>query len=342
MTLIFPGARSFPLVFCLGLALVLIAGAPVHQAHSSEPLYVKNLSPVSGLFGLPSQRSAFTTDSGSFAAAVHSSLASHYVEDANSVESLNMDGETLRFAFEARLGIAENWDIQVEIPWLDHSGGNLDNIIDNWHDFLGMSDGGRPDVDQDLLDYRYQAPGASFVFEDDASGLGDITISLNHEFFRTPTSAISLALGYKFATAEEQDFLGSGSDDIFLTLRFSGDHLADLPLTWHGQVGYLRAGDADILGSRQENDLWFAGLSLDWGVSESLSLLAQVDAHAAPVESDLTALGDDAVMFSLGLRWQFARDWSADLNFIEDIRVETAPDITFQASLRYRLGQRRY
>ncbi|MEH6570244.1 MAG: DUF3187 family protein, partial [Halioglobus sp.] len=200
MTLIFPGARRFPFAPCQGLALVLIAGASV-QGHSSEPLYVKNLSPVSGLFGLPSQRSAFTTGSGSFAAAVHSSVANHYVEDSNDVESLNIDGETLRFALEARLGIAENWDIQVEIPWLDHSGGNLDSIIDSWHDLWGMSDGGRPDVDQDLLDYRYQAPGASFAFEDDASGLGDITVSLNHEFFRTPTSAAGLALGYKFASA---------------------------------------------------------------------------------------------------------------------------------------------
>ena len=339
--MIFPGARGFRFVVCQGLALVLIAGASA-QAHSSEPLYAKNLSPVSGLFGLPSQRSAFTTGSGSFATAVHSSVANHYVEHSNSAESLIIDGETLRFALEARLGIAENWDIQVEIPWLDHSGGNLDSTIDNWHDFFGMSDGGRPDVDQDRLDYRYRAPGASFAFEDDASGLGDITVSLNHQFFRTQNSSAGLALGYKFGSAKEQDFLGSGSDDIFLTLRFSGDHLAGLPLTWHGQVGYLRAGDAYILGSRAEKDLWFVGLSLDWGFSESLSLLAQVDAHAAPVKSNLTALGDDPVLFSLGLRWQFARDWSADLNFIEDIRVETAPDITFQASLRYRLGQRRY
>jgi hypothetical protein len=341
VALIFPEVRPF----CFGLCRCLILLLPSlfsALALSSEPIYVKNLSPVSGLLGLPSQRSAFTTGSGSFAAAIHSSIANHSVQESRSVEAVNIDGETLRIALEARLGIAENWDIQLEIPWLDHSGGNLDRVIENWHDLLGMSDGGRPDVDQDLLGYRYLAPGASFAFEDTASGLGDITVSLNHAFFRTQTTTAGLALGYKFDTAKEQDFLGSGSGDIFLALRFSGDHLADLPLTWHGQLGYLRAGDVDVLGSRQEKDLWFAGLALDWGISESVSLLAQVDAHAAPVDSDLTALGDDAVLLSLGLRWQFAREWSLDFNFIEDVRIETAPDITFQTSLRYRLGQGRY
>jgi hypothetical protein len=39
---------------------------------------------------------------------------------------------------------------------------------------------------------------------------------------------------------------------------------------------------------------------------------------------------------TLGARWRFAPDWSVDFNFVEDIQVETAPDVTFQASLRYR------
>jgi len=38
----------------------------------------------------------------------------------------------------------------------------------------------------------------------------------------------------------------------------------------------------------------------------------------------------------VGGRWRFARHWSAELSVIEDIRVQTGPDVTFQASLRYR------
>jgi long-subunit fatty acid transport protein len=75
---------------------------------------------------------------------------------------------------------------------------------------------------------------------------------------------------------------------------------------------------------------------VDWQVAERWSLIAQVDSHAAPADSDITTLGDDAVMATVGVRWRFAQNWSVDVNVVEDIRVETAPDVTFQASLRYR------
>ena len=89
------------------------------------------------------------------------------------------------------------------------------------------------------------------------------------------------------------------------------------------------------MGATQERDLWFAGLTLDWMVAERWSIIGQLDAHAAPVDSELTALGDEAVMLSLGGRWRFSPHWALDVSFIEDVQVETAPDITFQASLRY-------
>ncbi len=126
------------------------------STQAQEPLYVKNLSPVAGLFGLPSQRNADIGAAGSFDLAAHTSIASHYVAEVRGQEALNLDGETLRVALEMRYALADNWDLQLEVPWLDHSGGNLDSLIDNWHDFWGMPDGGRSDAPQDVLDYRYQ------------------------------------------------------------------------------------------------------------------------------------------------------------------------------------------
>lgn len=272
---------------------------------------------------------------GSFSFAGQLGLANHYVADASSSEALNLDGETLRAALEVRYGFADNWDIQLDIPWIDHSEGELDSLIDSWHDFWGMPDGGRPDVDPDQLDYRYARPGTNFDLRDDASGAGDATLAVNYSFYRGKSSAAALSLGYKFGSADEEKLLGSGDDDVFLALRFSGEHLADLPLTWHGQLGYVRTGKVDFLGPYQERDLWFAGLALDWTVSERFSVLAQIDAHSAPLDSELTALGEDALLLALGARWNFSPAWSIDLNFVEDIRVEAAPDITFQATIRY-------
>ena len=301
---------------------------------AAEPLYVKNLSPIAGLLGLPSQRSADIAPTGRLDLAVHGSIASHNVSEDNNSESLNFDGETVRLAIEARYALADNWDLQLELPWLDHSGGNLESAIERWHDLWGMSDGGRSKVVQDLLDYRYVG-GDDFSLQDDASGLGDITLALSHRFYTADTSSAAVVLGYKFSTGDEDEFLGSGSDDFYLAVRFSGDHGSELPLRWHGQLGYLRAGDLDLAGNMQEQDLWFAGLGLDWKLTAAWSLLGQLDLHAAPTDSDIDALGESAIMLSAGGRWRFAEHWALDLSIVEDVQVETAPDVTFQASLRY-------
>jgi hypothetical protein len=315
--------------------LAWLAGCALPLA-AAEPLYVKNLSPVTGLFGLPSQRSALSQDPGSLGLALHSGVANNYVLDANSREYLNLDGETLRVALELRYGLAADWDLQLEVPWLDQSGGQLDGLIDNWHDLWGMPDGGRSQVPRDLLDYRYASSSApGFLLEDDGSGPGDVSLALNFAFFRDEDAAVSVALGYKWGVGDEDKFLGSGADDVFVALRFSGDHRSDLPLRWHGQAGYLRAGDSDLLEDIQRQDLWFAGLALDWMVAERWSLLVQLDGNAAPTKSDITALGDAAATLTGGVRWRFAPAWSADASVVEDIVVETAADVTFQLSLRY-------
>lgn len=314
------------------LLLALLLCPDVGQA--VEPLYAKNLSPVSGLLGLPSQRNAAVGPAGTLDLALHSSVANFYVSERRADELVNLDGETLRLALELRYALTDRWDLQLELPWLDHSGGSLDSLIDSWHDTWGMSDGGRSSAPQDLLDVRYAGAGA-FALQDDASGIGDLTLTLGYQLNTGSDAAASVVAGYKFASGDEDEFFGSGAEDAFLALRFSGDHLSSLPLRWHGQLGYLRAGRSDLLGPAQQRDLWFAGISIDWVLAERWSLLGQLDAHAAPMDSKLTALGEDAIMLTVGARWRFSPGWALELSVVEDVQVETAPDVTFQASLRY-------
>ncbi len=315
---------------------LVVAGTLALSAVADEPLYVKNLSPVTGLLGLPSQRFAGTEPAGQLAAALHASVANTYVQDGSANEFVNLDGEIMRFALDLRYGLGNAWELQLEMPWLEQSGGDLDKLIDNWHDLWGMPDGGRSDAPRNQLDYRYVSADGGFLLEDGDSGLGDITLGLNYAYYRTADAVASVGLGYKFASGDDEQFLGSGGDDMFIALRFSGAHQSDLPLRWHGQLGYLRAGDSDLLQGIQERNLWFAGLAVDWLVAEHWSLLAQLDSNAAPTDSQLNALGDVGVTLSGGVRWRFAPRWSVDVSLVEDIAVETAADIVFQASLRYR------
>ena len=329
---------KYRLLFPLGVqfSLASVIFCPITAAEGmGGPLYVKNLSPVTSLLGLPSQRTATTQTTGTYSLAMHSAIASHYTAETGVGEKINLDGETVRLALQARVGLWDSWDLQIEVPWLSHSGGSLDSAIDSWHDFWGMSDGGRSSAEHGILDFSYYDPASRFSLTDDASGLGDISVSLSHAFYRDDNSAANVVAGYKFATGDEDEFLGSGEVDAYLALRISVAHLANLPLNWHGQIGYIYAGNSELLGPRQENNLWFAGLSMDWVVAPKFSLFAQLDMHAAPLDSELTALGDEALLGTLGGRWRFANNWALDFSLIEDLLVETAPDVTFQASIRY-------
>ncbi|MFV0276436.1 MAG: DUF3187 family protein [Parahaliea sp.] len=321
----------------LCLATLLGTGGLAARGEAAEaPLYVRNLSPVAGLFGLPAQRSAQVAEPGSWSVDLHTIVASHYVRDSRVAERLKLDGETHRLALELRYAFARDWELQLELPWVAQDSGFLDSTIDNWHDLWGMSDNGRDEVPRDLLDYRYRASGARFALGDEGSGLGDLSLALQRSVYRGEGLELALALGYKFGTGDAGDFTGSGEGDVYLALRLSGAELGTLPLSWHAQAGYLRAGQVEMLGSRQQRDLWFAGASLAWRVTPGWSLIGQFDAHAAPLDSDLDALGSTAMILSGGLRWHVSPDWAVDLAVIEDVAVETAPDVIFQLDLRYR------
>lgn len=301
-----------------------------------DPLYVRNFSPVAGLFGLPAQRDASTTPAGTLQWALHAGVASHYVRDRAGIEQINLDGETQRLALELRYGLAEDWDVQLELPWLRQDGGSLDGAIDGWHELWGMPDNGRSDAPRDRIDYRYADPELRFAVLGSGSGIGDGSLALQRRLYRDGGVEVAASLGYKFGSGDAGDFTGSGEGDVYAALRAAGSGAG--ALGWYAQAGYLRAGEIAELGPRQERDLWFAGAGLAWRLSSSWSLLAQLDAHAAPMDSALDALGSDAVMLSAGARWRFAPRWAVDVSLVEDIAVETAPDVIFQASLRY-LGE---
>ena len=302
---------------------------------ANEPIYVKNLSPVSGLLGLPALRAAASPQAGTLAANLHTAIASHYVLQVEGAEGLSFDGETLRLALELRYAPAPGWDLQLELPWLQHDGGHLDSLIDSFHDVTGLTDGGRDQVPRNRLDFRYRNAGAGFDLGGRAAGIGDVSLALNRELYRQPGRALSLGVGYAFASGDADELLGSDHGDAWLALRYAGSGPGTWPLEWYGQLGYLWAGELEALAGVQERQLWFAGLGLRWDAWPSLSLLAQFDTHAAPARSGITALGETAVLFSAGLRWRLSPAWALDFTVAEDAQVETGPDVMFQAALRF-------
>ena len=302
----------------------------------ADPLYVRNLAPVAGLIGFPVMRNAAVLSRGSAVFELNASAANTQISDTNGTEMILLDGETWRLAPRLRYGLASGWELEAELPWLRHSGGELDQLIENWHDLWGLPDGDRDEMSRGRLFYGYSGPGAAFVHADTAAGVGDAGLALVRELWRGNQSVISVRGSVKFGTGDEDDWLGSGSEDYALGVNFSTAATVESAWLWHGQLGYTRAGKIAVLGDIQERDLWFAGLGMEWRAWRTVHLKLQIDSHAAPADSALEQIGDTAVQLSAGVTWVPSPRWELDFGFSEDIAVETAADIVFQFGLRYR------
>lgn len=299
-----------------------------------EPLWVENLSPMAALLALPSQRSADIRQG--LSVTLHSDIATHFVSQARSDETVFFDGETQRHSVGLRWGISPDWELSAVVPFTRHGGGFTDGYVNRWHDFFGMPDGGRSEIPEDQLLYQFASPQIDSALFKSASGLGDATLELTFMGERQRDLQIAYAVGYKASTGDSSEWTGSGSSDLYGVARFSGAHRSELPLYWHGQLGVTSVGDSSLLGPEQRDWIWFGGLSAEWHFNERWALIGQIDSHSALLDSSLDALGEPAAMLSLGLRRQLNSKWAIDVSFAEDIVVESSPDIIFQASLHYR------
>ena len=319
--------------FIWSLALIAAPFAALaEQIH--EPLRVENLSPLVQLIGLPAQRSADIN--AGVSVSWHADIATHFIARESENERVFFDGETQQHTLDLRWGLATNWEVSAQLPFIQHSGGFLDSYVNGWHDFFGMTDGGRSQFPEDRIRYQYNGIAGQSLLDGSASGLGDITVELARISERQPDLQIAYAVGFKGSSGSSSDWTGSGASDVYGLARFSGAHLGDLPLYWHGQLGVTRVGDSDLLSAQQKNLIYFAGLSAEWLMSEQWAVIVQFDSHSAPMDSELESLGSTAGLLSLGVRHQLSQDWAVDISFAEDILVETGPDIVFKASFHYR------
>jgi len=297
------------------------------------PLAVANLSPFSLLRALPEQRTARTVAGLQWE--LSGMMANHFILQSAAGEALHLDGQTDRLTVSMRYGFAPLWDVELKAPWIHHSGGFTDNAIERWHKAFGLPNGDRGLYPQNQLRYELKEQGRVAALERSTQGLGDVEVAVSRELFASLDAHVAASIGVKSATGKTEDWLGSGTADIFTLVRFSGRYPEEGSFFWHGQVGVTRAGESSLLGETQRRNLWFAGLSLAWALTPQWSALVQYDAHSGVSHSDLAPLEQTAGMLSMALRWRPSERWSVDFGFSEDVAVETAPDINFLLSFRF-------
>jgi hypothetical protein len=310
------------------------------------PFHTQNQNAFIQIYGLPFAEDARLAAPRRLKVSLIANLANHFTSNENEREHLEWDGETYRFDLALRYGLSSRVEVGLTVPYVGHTGGVLDPFIESWHDIFGLPQSGRKDVDQHILRYRYTRNGASSIEIDQARhGIGDMRLSAGVQLYhdRTASSrALAVRFSLKLPTSDSDQLLGSGGMDValWLTARDNAT-LARYHLTLFGSAGVLYMHSSDVLPEQHRPLVGFGSFGVAWRPLSWLAPKVQVDWHSPfygqSQVRQLTSGSAQLVMgATLALPWQL---W-LDLAVVEDVVVDTAPDIVFHIALRQQFDVR--
>ena len=312
------------------LAIVLALARPA-AAQLAEPMQIRNLNPLVAIFGLPAWD--LVTPGNRFSASLE--IANHFQFTAKGGEYLGLDGETARTTLSFSHGFADGWQFGAELPLFHIGGGVLDDVIDAWHSTFNLPDGGRNERPKNQLSFVLRHAGLTFFdLDDPQSGLGDLQLKGARVF--GADRGFIVEAGVKLPTGDTEMLAGSGSVDEWLTLLRSRP-LPDRrhPAGYYWGVGLMHVGDPDVIEFRSEQWVYTAIVGGSWQRWPRFGLKAQLDVHTRFYDSPLVEIGETAVEATFGAWMQRRKDAQLEFALVEDLRVNTAPDVVLKIAAHW-------
>jgi hypothetical protein len=237
-------------------------------------------------------------------------------------EFLLLDGEILR------LGLQHRWawgglQWSVELPLLVTGGGLLDSMIENWHDWFGLPNGGRDQIPRDRYRYQYLVNDQP-VFDIGGSdtALGDVRFGIA----RCDAAGGCWRALAQLPTGDADRLLGGGAG---LSAWYERAYSLGASTRWSGA---LAAGAGAVRGKgpiedRQESLVPFGWASLGYALTPSWQAGAQLYAHG-PLYEDRgpDALTRNGLQVVFGLRYRSPGGVWWHLAVQEDPITKSSPD----------------
>jgi hypothetical protein len=264
------------------------------------------------------------------------------IEAANNFQSENrmgtfvfFDGESVVSSLRIRSGFADRFEWGAELPYVAHTGGVFDGVVDEFHELFGLPDGERSLAPRGRLDYLIRSDGEIYAdFTDSAQSYGDLRGFIGMQLLDKPGHAFTLRSQIKFPTGRVEDLSGSQATDVSLWGEYEIDlvsALLNVRLTLSGGVSYL--GEGELLPDVQESWVTFGHLGLQIPLHPRIAFMAQLDAHTDVLDTGNPLIADGGVLGTVGGRFGLTERLWMDVAIIEDLENESASDVVFQILL---------
>lgn len=310
--------------------------ASVFSAEPITPFFSANQSPIIQIHGLPAIDNAKVLDEGQARFRLVNDLASNYTVKTTTNENVLFDGEINRTTFAYSRGLGHRWEWGVQIPYVAHDPGVLDDFIVDWHDAFGLPQGGRDSASNNQLTYRYQRNGVTdLLMTNRSSGIGDIRFTVGQQWKADNNSRLALRAALSLPTGDSDKLLGSGGTEIALWATADQNRLwFRFPGSLFGGGGVLLMEEGDVLADQQRRVAAFGSLGAGAKVLPWVSLKVQADIHSAIYDdSSLEQINATAVQLLMGGDLQLSKNIKLDLMVSEDVTVHASPDVVFHIGL---------
>ena len=322
------------------VVIVLFLSAPaVAQDDFQDVLGFRNHHPFLQIYGLPVFQSAKLAAPGKLKYDITAELTNHADDGINANETFVIDGETYALNLSLRHRLWRRLEVGVDLPFVAHQNGFLDNIIKQWHDVLSVSNSNRSGPD-DQLQFLYESGGMTrYELTASTFGVGDVQLTAAVPLREASTDdgrTVAIRTSLKLPTGDAEKLHGSGAIDFSAGLYASGiTTLFDRDLSLTGFAGVLVLGDGDVLPGLQQSSVPFGGAAARWQAMERLGIIVQVYAQDNYFDTDIEELGGKTFQLGIGLDYHLPRQGlSLALAIAEDPLSDTTPDFALQFSVR--------
>ena len=313
------------------IALPLLLVGTSAAASGVDTFSLRNQHPFLHVYGLPPLQGARLEEQGATHVGITFTAVNNAEVKDTDVESIRLDGETYFADIMLRHRMLDRLELGIDVPFVKHSAGVLDDMIANWHDLFGMSNSKRTGPDNEL-NYFYSNDGSiEQQLSASTSGIGDVQLSAAVPFVEgggDGSRFVTMRFSVKLPTGDSDDLHGSGAMDAALgiyaqdTGRFLGKELGYL-----GFAGIVALGDGDILPGKQKSAVPYGGIAASWHATDRFAITGQLQAQGAYIDSDLDELGGSSIQLSAGGVYHLPRRGiSLRLALVEDLVSDATPD----------------
>ena len=321
-------------IIALPLVLISVPG----WGGSVDAFALRNPHPFLHIYGLPPLQDAELVERGKTDYGFAFTVVNNAEIKDTDTESIRLDGETYFADFRLRRRVHERLEIGVDIPYVKHSPGVLDDAIFDWHDFWGMSNSKRDGASNEL-NYRYLNNGSvEQQITSSSSGIGDVQLSAAMPFFdggERSSRLMTVRFSVKLPTGDSEDLHGSGALDAALGIYAQESRtLFGRDFAYSGFAGIMALGDGDVFEAQQRSVVPYGGAAATWHATEQFGITGQLQAQGAYIDSELDELGGSSIQLTVGGVYRLLHH-GVTLKFalVEDVISDATPDFAVHLAI---------